>query len=1190
MLFMNAEFVNELRERILVLDGAMGTMIQRLCLSDSDFHGDAFPLGEYKPLKGCNDILCITKPDVIKKIHSQYLEAGADIIETDSFNANAISLRDYGLEDKVREINLAAARLAKEAVAEFAGNGRKRFVAGSMGPSNVSLSIPQGGNDIGWDEMEQAYFDQASALIEGGVDILLLETIFDTLNAKSAIHGIRRAMRETGKILPLMLSVTLTETGRLLSGQNIDAFLSSVSHSGAVSIGLNCGFGADGMLAPLEYLSNKAACFVSAYPNAGLPDELGCYTETPERMAKGIKPMIDGGFVNIVGGCCGTTPDHIRVIADLVADKSPRIPADEENHLVVGGLESLDLDAGDGFIKVGERCNVAGSRKFLRLINEGNSTEALDIAASQLKKGALILDVNMDDGMLDSVKEMNRFIRLLGVDVRTAPAALMIDSSDFSVIESALKFIQGKAIVNSISLKNGENDFLEKAEKIRELGGTVVVMAFDEKGQADTFERRTEVCGRAYRLLTEKACYKGCDIIFDPNVLAVATGIKEHERYALDFLETVEWIKRNLQGAKVSGGVSNLSFSFRGNEPVRKAMHARFLELAIGKGLDMAIVNPDTPVDTSGIEPELLGLIDDVLLARHSGATDALVAKAMEMKAKSDALKSEGKKNTVKPVSKSPEKITASEALAEKVVIGNSDGLEALLETSLKEKGSALKVIDSALMEGMNRVGELFGGGKMFLPQVVRSASVMEKAVEWLTPYIEQENSNSENGASSPKMILATVKGDVHDIGKNIVSVVMRCSGFEVIDLGVMAEASAIVSAAIENKADFIGLSGLITPSLHEMAVVAELMEEKGLKIPLFVGGATTSDLHTAVKLAPCYSGTVIHTTDAASLPAVASKILEDPAALEEFKTREKELLDSYEKQRNMVSLEKARQLSVKVSKPSSEPKNPGRHILKIGVEELLPLINWRAFLWEWSLKPGVKGKNISEDQNQESKRIKEEAEKILGTLDCELTAEIVLLPARRKGDDIIVSCGEESVVLPMLRSQVPDPAEGKCSCIADFIADTDDYIGIFVATTAGSGLPEMIESLNEKKDEYGSMMLQILSHRLAEACTEYIHRKVRAELWGLPEDCGIRPAIGYSCLPDQSLMSELDKLLDYSSIGVTLTENGALSPSATTSGLMLGNPSAKYFEIAAIDDIQRADYAARRGMDVESLRRFLPD
>lgn len=1174
-----------LKDRVLVLDGAMGTMIQKSGLSDKDFNGDLFAYEDYGSLKGCNDVLCLTQPDAIKRIHKAYIDAGADIIETNSFNANAISLRDYHLENHVEEINLAAARLAREAVDEYASLhqvGRRVFVAGSMGPSNFSLSISDSGEvRVDWDIMEKTYYDQAKALIKGGVDIILLETIFDTLNAKAAIHGIRRAMRETGRTKPLIISVTLTETGRTLSGQDLDAFLASIEHSGAICVGLNCGFGPQGMLKPLKELSEKAGCFVSAYPNAGLPDEMGCYTETPERMATGVERMLKEGLVNIIGGCCGTTPEHIKEISRIAASAAPRIPVTKKEHLVVSGLKGLDIDTTKDFIKIGERCNVAGSRKFLRLINEGNTTEALDIAAAQIEKGAQVLDINMDDGLLDPVARMTEFVRLLSMDVRTASVPVMIDSSDFNVITSALKILQGRAIVNSISLKNGEEDFLDKARIIKELGGSVVVMAFDENGQADTFERRKSVCDRAYKLLVGKAGYRGCDIIFDPNILAVATGIREHDNYALDFLKTLKWIKENLPGAKVSGGVSNLSFSFRGNDPVRKAMHARFLELGIANGLDMAIVNPTTHVDSKAIDEHLLELIDDVLFNRKEGATDALVSLAMEIKAEADRRKLNG----VKPSSGKPDSFknkTSSETIAEKIVSGNPEGMEPLLSSALQELGSSMRVINECLMEGMNKVGYLFGEGKMFLPQVVRSASVMEKAVEWLSPHIEKENQTCEHNIKSPLMVLATVKGDVHDIGKNIVAIVMRCSGFEVMDLGVMAEASDIVETAISKKADFIGLSGLITPSLHEMAEVARLMDKKGLRIPLFVGGATTSDLHTAVKIAPCYAGPVIHTADAAALSIVASRI-SDTDYLEEIKERSRKLRDDYENKRKTVSLAAARELSDSVNSPSPDPKRAGIHDLMICKEDILPLINWKAFLHEWGLKT-----NGNSETEEENNRVIEEAKEALGSFTGKLYARIALLPASRRGDDIVISTNDGEVVLPMIRSQLPNPVDGRCRSLADYINVEDDHIGLFAVTTAGSGLPETIEALSAERKDYQSLMWQILSHRLVEAATEFMHSVVRKDYWGIQPDCGIRPAIGYSSLPDQSLMFELDRILHYSTIGVELTSNGALYPSATTSGLIFGNPEARYFEAPIIDEDQREVYGRRRGMDKDMLNRFL--
>ncbi|MDE6134298.1 MAG: methionine synthase, partial [Muribaculaceae bacterium] len=831
-----------LATRVLVLDGAMGTMIQRHNLSEADFRGQRF-VALPGVLKGCNDLLCLTRPDVIAAIHDEYLDAGADIIETNTFNANAISMADYGLENEVAEINIAGATIAREAVARHeARTGRHAFVAGSVGPSNISLSMPA--DDcaqaaVTFDVMAQAYARQTEGLIRGGVDIILLETIFDTLNAKAAIAGLEAAFDNTGKRVPLMISVTLTETGRTLSGQTVRAFVASVSHAAPLSIGLNCGFGAAGMAPWLQEMQD-IPYYISLYPNAGLPDEMGCYNDTPAKMASELAGYLHNGFVNIIGGCCGTTPAHISAIARIAADAAPRELPKSDCHLRLAGLEMVDTDA-CGFVKVGERCNVAGSRKFLRLINQGCYAEALDIASAQVAKGAVVLDINMDDGLLDSAAEMERFVAMAALDAATAPVPLMIDSSDFDVIRKALRKVQGRAVVNSISLKEGEDEFLARARELRRLGAAVVVMAFDENGQATTFERRVEICSRAYGLLTLKAGFSSEEIIFDPNILTIATGIPEHDRYALDFLDAVEWIKKNLPGAKVSGGVSNLSFAFRGNDRLRQAMHTVFLHHAIARGMDMAIVNPATSTDIATVPSGLRQAVEDVIFCRRPDAVGCLLAVADSMTAEQGG--SAGQKAQSKP--------QETVSLADMVVAGHTDRLEQRLAEAIVEDGSAMAVVKGRLMEGMNRVGEAFGAGRMFLPQVVRSAAVMKQAIAWLTPYIERENTGLSAGAASDGskvMVLATVKGDVHDIGKNIVAVVLRCSGFEVIDLGVMVPAADIVAKVRQSGARFVGLSGLITPSLSEMAAVARLLQAEGLTdVALFVGGATTSAMHTAV-------------------------------------------------------------------------------------------------------------------------------------------------------------------------------------------------------------------------------------------------------------------------------------------------------------------------------------------------------
>lgn len=901
-----------INERVLILDGAMGTMIQRYNLSEQDFRGERFA-GIPGQMKGNNDLLCLTRPDVIKDIHRKYLEAGADIIETNTFNAQRISMADYHMQDLCREINLAAARLARELADEYTAKPphKPRFVAGSVGPTNKTCSMSPDVNNpalraLTYDELATAYQEQMEALLEGGVDALLIETIFDSLNAKAAIYAAETAMKKTGRKVPLMLSVTVSDiAGRTLSGQTLDAFLASVQHAPIFSIGLNCSFGAKQLKPFLEGLAARAPYYISAYPNAGLPNSLGQYDQTPEEMASEVKEYIDEGLVNIIGGCCGTTEEYIAKYQELIISGSawvpPHIPATTPERLWLSGLELLEQTPEMNFINVGERCNVAGSRKFLRLINEKKYEEALSIARKQVEDGALVIDVNMDDGLLDAREEMTTFLNLVMSEPDIARVPIMIDSSKWEVIEAGLKCLQGKSIVNSISLKEGEEKFIEHARLIKKLGAATVVMAFDEKGQADTFERKIEVCARAYKILTEQVGFNPHDIIFDPNVLAVATGIEEHNNYAVDFINATGWIKKNLPGAHISGGVSNLSFSFRGNNYIREAMHAVFLYHAIRQGMDMGIVNPATSVLYTDIPADVLERIEDVVLNRRPDAAERLIETA------------EALKNTATGTEAVKQDVWREEPMVEKrlqyaLIKGIGDHLEEDLAEAVKLYPKAVDIIEGPLMEGMNRVGELFGAGKMFLPQVVKTARTMKKAVAILQPLIEADK--QEGARSAGKVLMATVKGDVHDIGKNIVSVVMACNNYEIIDLGVMVPAETIVRKAIEEKVDIIGLSGLITPSLEEMAHVAVELQRAELDIPIMIGGATTSKLHTALKIAPVYGGPVIHMKDASQNALVAARLL-NPESSSEFVERlnkeyEELRLKNSAKQVKTVSLEEA--------------------------------------------------------------------------------------------------------------------------------------------------------------------------------------------------------------------------------------------------------------------------------------------
>lgn len=1074
-----------LRERVLVLDGAMGTMIQRL------------------GLKGCNDSLVLTDPDAILNIHRQYIDAGADIIETDSFNANALSLAEYGLSDKVYEINLAAARLARQAA------GTDRYVAGSMGPTGVSLSMADG--TASFNDLAETYAIQAKGLIDGGADALLIETVFDTLNAKAAILGARNAMQAAGREVEIMISATLTDSGRLLSGQTVEAFIAAVMHANPLSIGFNCGFGVEQMLPYVERLEG-VPCYVSLHANAGLPDELGCYRQLPGQMTFSLRRLLERGRLNIVGGCCGTTPDHIRAIAEAARRAIPYRPSAPTRRLSLAGLELIpDRE----FYCVGERCNVAGSRKFLRLVQEGNLGEMLNIAASQVAAGANILDVNMDDGMLNAPDEMERFVRALVSDPRTAPVALMIDSSDFSVIERALNVIPGRPIVNSISLKEGEEAFLTRARRLRQLGAAVVVMAFDEQGQATTFERRIEVCRRSYDLLVNQAGYHGSDIVFDPNVLAIATGIDDHATYGSYFLRAAEWISANLPGARVSGGISNLSFAFRGNNALRKLMHARFLQRGRRNGLSMAIMNPSDPIEPAADAPaELIEAIDAVIDNATAKATERLVTLASQITPTP----------TAAPQAKSAAPGSDKPTLNDLILSGSTEGLNELLDAEIATLGSAMKVINGPLMAAMNRVGELFGDGKIFLPQVVRAANVMRCAVDYLTPLF----SNEGTADNRPKMVLATVRGDVHDIGKNIVATVMRCAGFEVIDLGVMVPADDIVNTAMSVNADAIGVSGLISPSLEEICNVARTLQARGAEIPLFVGGATTSALHTAVKIAPLYSAPVVHTLDAASLPP---KVMRLNDLYPEIRREQEALRQSYLQRTPQLDLEQARQRCEAVDYPAPTPLRTGRFDFSPTLADLEPLINWRGYLGELSITPDFNNPKVLE--------VISDAKADLKKLAFTARARALILPAQRTAPEEI-TVGNIRITTP--RSLRPND---RCPALADYVAAEGDHIGLFAVSIAA---------------EAGSITDSILANRLAEAATAWLHAKVRAELWGIPESQGIRPAVGYPSLPDHQLIFTLDKLLNLGDLKIGLTNTGAMKPLSSTCGLIIAHPNSRYF------------------------------
>ncbi|MDH6305136.1 5-methyltetrahydrofolate--homocysteine methyltransferase [Parabacteroides sp. PF5-5] len=1217
-----------LKEKILILDGGMGTMIQRHKLSEQDYRGTRF--ADFpNDLKGNNDLLNITQPDIIAGIHRQYLDAGADIFATNTFNANAISMEDYGMQTLSREINLAAGQLSRKVADTFMAEHPDRiiFVAGSVGPTNKTASMSPDVSDpayrtVTYKDLYIAYKEQIEALIEGGVDIILVETVFDTLNAKAALEAAETAIREQGKELPIMLSVTLSaQGGRTFSGQTLTAFLASVQHVNLVSIGLNCSFGAADMKPYLQELAQSAPYYISAYPNAGLPNSFGLYDETPETMAQHIKSFIDEGLVNILGGCCGTTPEHIAQYPALIKGAKPHQPVAAPQTLWLSGLELLEIKPENNFVNIGERCNVAGSRKFLRLIKEGNYEEALSIARKQVDDGAQVIDINMDDGMLDAVKEMTTFLNLIASEPDIARVPVMIDSSKWNVIEQALMCTQGKSIVNSISLKEGEETFLRQASRIKQLGAAVVVMAFDEKGQADIFERKTAVCERAYKLLIDKVGFNPQDIIFDPNVLAIATGMEEHNRYGLDFIQAVEWIKQHLPGAKVSGGVSNLSFSFRGNNYVREAMHAVFLYHAIGKGMDMGIVNPSSSILYEDIEPSFRTLLEDVILYRRPGAAEELIAYAQNLQ------------KEVVETTDSGQEVWRTSSLQERLEYALQKGIGDFLETDLAEAlrdyPRAVDIIDGPLMSGMNKVGELFGAGKMFLPQVVKTARTMKKAVAILQPAIEAEKTEA-GSTKAGTVVFATVKGDVHDIGKNIVSIVLSCNNYDVIDLGVMVPADVIIKKAIEVKPDLICLSGLITPSLDEMVHVTDELEKAGLTIPVMIGGATTSKLHTAVKIAPNHSFPIIHVLDASQNPLIAAKLLHPETRqtyLDELNKEYESLRASMkEKKEELVSLEEARKHPVRIDWKSYHPVKPAQSgvqvIPYISIEEIRPYIHWNFFFAAWKLSgrfagiAGIDGCDVcranwladfpEEDRAKaaEAMQLYKDANRLLNKLE-EMKAEYCkaiycFLPANSDQDNIVL---ENGTLLPMLRQQSKNK-DNIYKSLADYLLPLSegrtDYIGAFVVS-AGVGADYLRQKFEAEGDTYSSMLLQTLTDRMAEATAEYLHQKVRREFWGYAPDeslsisdlfrvkyQGIRPAIGYPSLPDQLLNVALDELLSFSQIGVSLTENGAMHPTASVSGLYFAHLESAYFMIGTIDDEQVADYAQRRKVDKEDILRFL--
>jgi 5-methyltetrahydrofolate--homocysteine methyltransferase len=1219
-----------LAQRILVIDGAMGTMIQRYRLQEADYRGKRFADFPHD-VKGNNDLLSITQPHIIEEIHRQYLEAGADIIETNTFNGTFISQADYGMQDLAYELNFAAAQVARRAADDFTARQPQhpRYVAGALGPTNKTASISPDVNNPGFrgvtfEELRQAYREQASGLIDGGADLLLVETIFDTLNAKAALFAIEELFEERGIRLPIMVSGTITDaSGRTLSGQTAEAFWISVKHIPLLSIGLNCALGAKEMRPYLEALSGIANCCVSAYPNAGLPNEFGQYDQGAEEMREYIRDFASSGFVNIIGGCCGTTPDHIRAMAEGVKGIPPRTIPETPPFTMLSGLEPLIIRPETNFVNIGERTNVTGSRQFARLIREERYADALAVAQQQVEGGAQIIDVNMDEGLLDSEFAMAKFLHLIMAEPEIARLPIMIDSSKFSVIEAGLRCVQGKCIVNSISLKEGEAEFLRQAKLVRRYGAAAVVMAFDEQGQADTIERKVEICERAFHILTQEVGFPPEDIIFDPNIFAVATGIEEHNEYAINFIEATRQIKYRLPNVKISGGVSNISFSFRGNDPVREAMHSAFLYHAIQAGMDMGIVNAGMIEVYEEIPRELLERVEDVLLNRRQDATERLVEYA-------ENLKYTGGRTVQKDLSWRA--LPLQERLTHALVRGITDYVENDTEEARQLFPSPLSVIEGPLMNGMNHVGDLFGAGKMFLPQVVKSARVMKKAVAYLTPYIEIEKA-STGGHSKGRILLATVKGDVHDIGKNIVGVVLGCNGYEIIDLGVMVPAEKILQAAIEQKADIIGLSGLITPSLDEMVHVAKEMQRQGFKVPLLIGGATTSKTHTAVKIDPQYHGPVVHVLDASRAVGVASTLLsEAPQQALRFVEAQKSGYLQIREQRagresikKFLPLQEARQNKFAPDWEHYTPPQPAfqgvKAFVDYPIEVLTEYIDWTPFFQSWEL--AGKFPAILQDSvvGEEARKLYNDARSMLRRIIDEgwlqARAVIGIFPANRLNDDDVAIFKDEFrdsplATLHFLRQQRAKAPGQPNLCLADFIAPLcppaenqphlcQDYIGAFAVTT-GIGIEKWVAHFEQQHDDYQAILLKALADRLAEALAEHIHERVRKEFWAyapaetLNNDSliaenyiGIRPAPGYPACPDHTEKATLWQLLQAEQhTGIYLTESFAMYPAASVSGWYFSHPEAKYFGLGEISKDQVEDYALRKGLDVETAEKWL--
>ncbi len=1215
-------FLNALKQRILLLDGAMGTMIQSYELEESDYRGARFADWD-SPLKGNNDLLSLTQPQIIGDIHKAYLEAGSDIIETNTFNANRISMSDYSMQDLAYEINKASSEIARAICDDFTRQDpdKPRFVAGVLGPTSRTASLSPDVNDPGYrntsfNELVEIYSEATEGLIDGGVDIILIETIFDTLNAKAAIFAVKQVFDQRAKELPIMISGTITDaSGRTLSGQTTEAFYNSLRHAEPVSIGLNCALGPKELRQYVETLSNIADTHVSAHPNAGLPNEFGEYDETPEDVAGEIVEWAENGFLNIVGGCCGTSPDHIRAIVQKVSGLAPRKIPDLPISCQLAGLEPCTINKDSLFVNVGERTNVTGSAMFKRLIMEGDYETALDVARQQVENGAQIIDINMDEGLLESKQAMVRFLNLIAGEPDIARVPIMLDSSKWDIIEAGLQCIQGKGVVNSISLKEGEEKFIQQARLVRRYGAAAIVMAFDEQGQADTAARKIEICQRAYRILTEQIGFPPEDIIFDPNIFAIATGIDEHNNYAVDFFEATKFIKQNLPHAMVSGGLSNVSFSFRGNNPVREAIHAVFLYHAIKQGMDMGIVNAGQLAIYSDIPEELRQRVEDVVLNRNAEATEALLDIAEKYRGDGKAL--ENKED------QAWRSLDINKRLEHALVKGITEFIEVDTEEARQHYPASLNVIEGPLMDGMNVVGDLFGEGKMFLPQVVKSARVMKQAVAYLMPFLEAEKS-SDDISTNGKILMATVKGDVHDIGKNIVGVVLQCNNYEIIDLGVMVAAETILKTAREENVDIIGLSGLITPSLDEMVHVAKEMKRQGFTIPLMIGGATTSRVHTAVKIEPYYDAdTVVYVKDASRAVGVASALLSDNQG-DDFRkgirdeyVQVRELHAGKQSNKKFLTLEKARENRTPIDWSGYQPPKPASTgvsvIDEIDLHELVEYIDWTPFFHAWELAGSYPKILQDEIVGKQAQQLFEDAQGLLTSIvdKGQLGAKAVygFFPANSRDDDIVLyqseQRSEEIMVLHHLRQQNQKPPGKANQCLSDFIAPETsglpDYLGAF-AVTAGIGLEKIVKQFETQHDDYNAIMAKALADRLAEAAAEWLHEKIRKQAWGYVSDenltnselikesyQGIRPAPGYPACPDHTEKALLWQLIQPDQhIGITITESYAMLPMASVSGFYYAHPQANYFGIGKIEKDQLLDYAERKAMGQSVMERWL--